>query len=222
MTHPTTDTGSPEAQPKAESFVDWFHINSRLVSIGAIIVVAIAFVFWFVQRQSLNETISSDKQLLTAKQSLNSGNAPLAEADLKKVVDRYADKPAGAEAGLLLGQLKLEKGDIQGAVTDLTALSAKTSGGPNAASVYGLLADATSQLGKPADAAASYEKAAVASSGLNQRGYWRAKEARALMEAGKPSDARKIYEDLASQHDNEALALEAKVRLGEFSAGAKP
>ncbi|MEO8623366.1 MAG: hypothetical protein ABI625_19975 [bacterium] len=101
MTHPISETGAA-AQPKAESFVDWFQINSRLVSIGAIVVVAIAFGVWFVQRTALNETISADKQLLTAKQSLNSGNAPLAEADLKKVADKYGDKPAGPRQRNLL------------------------------------------------------------------------------------------------------------------------
>ena len=89
MTHPVSE-GELAAQPKAESFLDWFHVNSRLVSIGAIVVAAIAFGVWFVQRTALNETMSADKQLLTAKQSLNSGNAPLAEADLKKVVAKYA------------------------------------------------------------------------------------------------------------------------------------
>lgn len=222
MTHPISDGGTTPAQPKAESFVDWFHINSRMISIGAIVVVAIAFVFWFVQRQALNETISSDRQLLTAKQSLNSGNAPLAEADLKKVVDKYADKPAGTEAGLLLAQLKIDKGDYQGAVTDLKSLSGKVSSGPNAAPIRGLLGDAVAQLGKPADAAAEYVKAAGLAVGPNAKGFWMAKAGRAYLEAGKATESRKIFEDLAAQHDNEAMATEARVRLGEIAAGSKP
>lgn len=222
MTHPISDDGTTAAQPKAESFVDWFHINSRMISIGALVVVVIAFVFWFVQRQALNETISSDKQLLTAKQSLNSGNAPLAEADLKKVVDKYADRPAGTEAGLLLAQLKIDKGDYQGAVTELKSLSGKVSSGPNAAPIRGLLGDAVAQLGKPADAAAEYQKAAGLASGPNAKGFWMAKAGRAYLDAGKTADARKIFEDLAAQHDNEAIATEARVRLGELTAGSKP
>ena len=222
MTHPISDTDATAAQPKAESFVDWFHINSRTISFGAIVVVGIAFGVWFVQRTALNETISSDRQLLTAKQSLNSGNAPLAEADLKKVVDKYADKPAGSEAGLLLAQLKLDKGDYQGAVTDLKSLSGKVSSGPSSASIRGLLGDAVAQLGKPADAAAEYQKAAALTAGPNQKGFWMAKAGRAYLEAGKTAEGRKIFEDLAAQHDNEAMATEARIRLGEITAGSKP
>ena len=222
MTHPISDAGATTAQPKAESFVDWFHINSRVISIGAFAVVAIAFGVWFVQRQSLNETISSDKQLLTAKQSLNSGNAPLAEADLKKVVDRYADKPAGIEAGLLLAQIKLDKSDYQGAVTDLKALSSKVSSGPSAAPIRGLLGDAVAQLGKPADAAVEYVKAAGLAAGPNEKGFWMAKAGRSDLDAGKTAEARRIFEDLAAQHDNEAMAAEARVRLGEITGGGKP
>jgi predicted negative regulator of RcsB-dependent stress response len=219
MTHPISETGAA-AQPKAESFVDWFHVNSRLVSLGAIVVVAIAFGVWFVQRTALNETISADKQLLTAKQSLNSGNAPLAEADLKKVADKYGDKPAGTEAGLLLAQLKLDKGDFKGAIADLTSLSAKVSSGPSAAGVRGLLGDATAQNDKPADAAVEYEKALAV--GPNEKAYWRAKAGRAYLTAGKIPEARKIFEDLAAQSDNDAAATEARVRLGEITAGTKP
>jgi predicted negative regulator of RcsB-dependent stress response len=222
MTHPVSDDGTTAGQPKAESFVDWFHINSRMISIGSVIVVVIAFGFWFVQRQALNETISSDKQLLAAKQSLNSGNAQLAEADLKKVVDKYADKPAGTEAGLLLAQLKMDRGDYPGAVTELKSLSGKVSSGPNAASIRGLLGDAVAQLGKPADAAAEYEKAAPIAAGPITAGYWMAKAGRAFLEAGKTAEARKIFEGLAAQHDNEAIATEARVRLGELTAGNKP
>ena len=221
MTHPVSE-GELAAQPKAESFLDWFHVNSRLVSIGAIVVAAIAFGVWFVQRTALNETMSADKQLLTAKQSLNSGNAPLAEADLKKVVAKYADKPAGTEAGLLLGQMKIDKGDYQGAVTDLTSLSAKVSSGPSASAVRGLLGDAVAQLGKPAEAAVEYEKAAILTTGPNERGYWRAKAGRAYLAAGKTAESRKIFEALAAQQDNEAVATEARVRLGELTAGSKP
>ncbi len=222
MTHPISETEGIAAQPKAESFVDWFHINSRLVSIGAIVVAGIAFGVWFVQRTAMNESISADRQLLTAKQSLNSGNAPLAEADLKKVVAKYADKPSGTEAGLLLAQLKIDKGDYQGAVTDLTSLSGKVSSGPSAATVRGLLGDAVAQLGKPAEAAVEYEKASALATGPNERFYWKAKAGRAYLLAGKNPEGRKIFEDLAAQQDNEAVATEARVRLGELSAGGKP
>lgn len=222
MTHPLSETGSATTQPKAESFVDWFHINTRWITIGAAAVVAVAFAVWFVQRKSLNETISADKQLVVAKQSMGSGNAPLAEADLKKVLDRYGDKAAGAEAGMLLAQLRFDRGDFAGAVTTLRDLSSKVSAGPNASSVRGLLGDALAQLDKPADAAVEYEKAAGLTAMPNEKSFWLAKAARSYMTAGKSPEAKKLYEGLAAQSGNEAVSTEAHVRLGELATGGRP
>ena len=222
MTHPISETNADTSQPRAESFVDWFHINSRWITTGAVVVVAIAFGVWFVQRKALNETISADKQLVVAKQSMGSGNAPLAEADLKKVVDRYGDKAAGAEAGMLLAQLRFDRGDFAGAVTVLRDLSAKVSSGPNASSVRGLLGDALAQQDKPADAAVEYEKAAGLTTMPNEKSFWLAKAARSYMTAGKAPEAKKLFEGLAAQSDNEAVSTEAHVRLGELATGGKP
>ena len=221
MSHPISDTGVPVSQPRAESFVDWFHINSRWITIGAIVVAAVAFGVWLFERTDLNKTIRADKQLVVAKQSLNSGNAPLAEADLKKVADRYSDKAAGAEAGILLGILRMERGDYSGAVTGLRYLTSKVSSGPNAATVRGLLGDGLAQLDKPADAAVEYEKAATATTMPNEKSYWESKAARAYLTAGKTVEARKLYEVLAARTDNEAVSTEAHLRLGEFAAAGK-
>ena len=222
MTHPLSETGSAPTQPRAESFVDWFHINTRWITIGAALVVAVAFGVWFVQRKSLNETISADKQLVVAKQSMGSGNAPLAEADLKKVLDRYGDKAAGAEAGMLLAQLRFDRADFAGAVTTLRDLSTKVSTGPNASSVRGLLGDALAQLDKSADAAVEYEKAASLTTMPNEKSFWLSKAARSYMMAGKTPEAKKLYEGLAAQSDNEAVSTEAHVRLGELATGGRP
>ena len=221
MTHPITDA-TPAAQPKAESFVDWFHINSRLITIGASAVAVIAFGLWFVQRKSLNETLNSEKQLVTAKQSLSSGNAPLAEADLKKVMDRYSNKPAGAEAGMILAQLRLDRGDNVNAVAVLRELAGKVTKGPNAASVLSLLGDALVQSDKPAEAAVEFEKAAAATTFPNEKDLMRSKAARAYILAGKTAEAKKLLESIVAQTENDQLATEAHVRLGELAVGATP
>ena len=220
MTTPITDPTDTSAQPKAESFVDWFHINSRAIGIGAVVVGLVGFGVWFVQREKLNEMISSDKQLMQAKQSLSSQNQTLAESDLKKVVDKYGDKPAGTEAGLLLAQLKMDKGDLAGATTTLKELAAKASG-PNLAQVDALLGDVLSQQSKPAEAAAEYEKAAAATSMTNEKNMWLSKAAASYLTALKVPEAKKIYEVLAAQTDNPAVSTEAHMRLGELTLGTK-
>ena len=216
MTSPTVQDTTP--QPKAESFVDWFRINSRLVSIGAVVVVAAAFGVWFYNRSVALKNENADKKLLAAKQSIGSGNIPLAQTDLKKVADQYASTSAGAEAGMLLAQLKLDQGDYAGAVTSLKDLTRRISSGPYAASLRALLGDAYAQLGKPAEAAAEYDRASQLTNMPNERALLLSKVGRAYAAAGNHDLARKAWEALAGQQDNQALAAEARLRLGELLA----
>jgi TolA-binding protein len=222
MTTPISDSSAPVDEPRAESFLDWFQINSRLVTIGTTVVVVVALGLWIVKKTNANAIVNSDKQLMVAKQSLGSGNQQLAEADLKKVVDKYGDKPAGAEAGMLLAQLQLDRGDAASAITGLTALVGKAGSGPNAPAVVGLLGDAQVQGGKFADAAASYEKAATITNMPSEKQFWLNKAARAYVAGGNAAKAKTLYEALASQSDNDVVATEAKVRIGEMATAAKP
>ena len=72
----TTPMETPIREPKAESFLDWFRINSRLVTVAAAVVVAVAFGVWFYNRSQVLKNENADKKLLAAKQSLSSGNVP--------------------------------------------------------------------------------------------------------------------------------------------------
>src|SRR5258707_8331578 len=82
------------AQPRAESFVDWFHINSRIVTAGAVGVAAAAFGYWILEPPAYNETLSAHRPLLAAKQALNSRNAALAPAAPKKLAGKHPPQPA--------------------------------------------------------------------------------------------------------------------------------
>ena len=115
----------------------------------------------------------------------------------------------------------MNKGDFPGAITFLNEMSGKVSSGATAPAVHGLLGDALAQTGKSAEAAAEYEKAAGLTAMVNEKGFWMSKAGRAYLDGGKREEARKIYEGLAHQSDNEALATEARVRLGELAAGSK-
>ena len=221
MTTPTMDT--PVRQPKAESFLDWFRINSKVVTIAAVVVAAAIFGFWFYTRSNVLKAENADRRLLAAKQSLGSGNLPLAQSDLKKVADQYPGTSAGAEAGMLLAQVKLEQNDNQGAITTLRELAGKTASGPYAASIRTLLGDALAQLGKPAEAAAEYERASALTQAPNERNLLLGKIARAYAAAGNPAKERAAWETLSRQQDSPSLATEARIRLGELLAtSAKP
>ena len=224
-TTPTIDAGvpRPKAEPKAESFLDWFRINSRIVAIAAAVVAAAVFGFWFYTRSNVLKAENADRRLVAAKQSLGSGNLPLAQSDLKKVADQYPGTSAGAEAGLLLAQVKLEQDDSQGAVTTLRDLAARNESGPYATPIRVLLGDALAQLGKPAEAAAEYDRASSLTQAPNERALLLAKIGRAQGAAGNAARAREAWEALANQSDSPSLAAEARVRLGELLATtAKP
>ena len=223
MTTPTTPTieapaSRPKAEPKAESFLDWFRINSRIVAIAAVVVAAAVFGFWFYTRSNVLKAENADRRLLAAKQSLGSGNLPLAQSDLKKVADQYPGTSAGAEAGMLLAQVKLEQNDVQGATTTLRELAAKNESGPYAAPIRTLLGDALSQAGKHAEAAAEYERASTLTQGPNARALLLGKIARAYAAAGNTAKARTAWEALANQSDSPSMAAEARIRLGELLA----
>lgn len=226
MTNPIAPTAPRAAadtvsEPRAESFLDWFHVNSRLVGIGAAVVLAGVFGVWFWTRADAIKRQNADKALLGAKQSLYSGNSQLAESDLKKVADRYADTPAGAEAALLLGTVRMEHGDNAGAAALLRDLSGRLSKGPSAAQARSLLGDALAQEGKTADAAAEYERAAGLTAMPNERALYLAKAGHAWQLAGKTAEARRVWESLAAQQDNQQISVEARVRLGELTAAGK-
>ena len=90
--------------------------------------------------------------------------------------------------------------------------------GPNASAVRSLLGDAQSQLGKTAEAAAEYERAAALTEMPNERAYLLTKAGHAYMAAGKLPEARRIWERLSSNQENPGVAAEARVRLGELVA----
>jgi predicted negative regulator of RcsB-dependent stress response len=216
MTTPTIDApvSRPRAEPKAESFLDWFRINSRIVAIGAVVVAAAVFGFWFYNRSNVLKAENADRRLLAAKQSLNSGNLPLAQSDLKKVADQYPKTSAGIEAGLLLAQVQLEQGQNQEAVNSLRGLAGRNESGPYASTVRTLLGDALAQLGKPAEAAAEYERASTLTQAANERLLLLAKIGRTQTAAGNTAAARRAWEALANQSESPAMAAEARVRLG--------
>jgi hypothetical protein len=71
------------------------------------------------------------------------------------------------------------------------------------------------QLGK---AAKQYEDAATAAVGMQtQHAFLEAKAARTYAEAGDTAKARQLWTTLANDPNTQAVAAEARVRLGELT-----
>jgi predicted negative regulator of RcsB-dependent stress response len=208
-----------ETEPtKSQSFNDWLQANSRVVGIGAAVVVVAAIGYWFYLRSAEIKRQNADRGLNQAKQSLAAGNPALAESDLQKVATRYRGTAAGAEAAMILAQLEYDQGKFAEGLKALEPYQSASAAGPNLAPVWSLAADGQLVSGKPADAASSYQKAADATAYPGERAIYLSKAARALMLAGKNEEARALWERLATDPTALPVRNEAEVRLGELSA----
>jgi predicted negative regulator of RcsB-dependent stress response len=207
---------APQAN-RVETFLDWFRINSKIVAIGAAVLVIALLTYWFVMRQAANEASSAYRQLQVARQSLSQGNVPLAASDLEKVVQRYGDTPAGVQAAMLLAQVHYDRGEHQKGIDVLTR-AARDADADDEASLRALTGDGYSQMSKHQEAATAYQDAADAARFDAQRAMYLAGKARSLMAAGKHDDARTLWSELATNPRYSAVAGEAKVRFGELAA----
>ncbi|HJP59019.1 MAG TPA: tetratricopeptide repeat protein [Gemmatimonadaceae bacterium] len=212
----TTPARSAVASDRGRDLMDWFQVNSRYVVIAAVVIAVAAAGYWFYMRSQQIKTINAERSLVQAEQSLQSGNTALATSDLQRVVTRYKGTAAGTEAAMLLAQTHYNAGKYQDGIKVLEEVSGKAGG--SEASLQSLIGDGYSQLGKAADAAKAYERAADAAEFDTERAYYRAKAARSFTAAGNVNDAKRIWSQLATDEKAQAVAAEARVRLAELTA----
>ena len=216
MTNPQTPTTSTTGSTRGEAVLDWFRIRTRYLTIGAAIVAVAGIGYWFYTRSAQIKSGRAEQTLLQAKQSVVQGNAALAQNDLQNVLRRYGNTRAGVEAGLVLAEIHYGKGEYQKGIDVLRGVIDKSAAEPSVAKIHALIGDGELQLGKPDDAAQSYQRAADRARFDGARAFYTARKARALMGAGKSAEARKVWEELASAPWAESVAPEARVRLGEL------
>ena len=218
MTSTTPEQDS--ATTTAQTFLDWTRINSRALTAGAAVVAVAALGYWFYARSKEIQAANADKALVSARESLDKGNMPLAQSDLQRVVSRYASTPAGLQAAMLLAQIDYDQGKVaegQKALTDLMAEARATGSEPAARSLVG---DGFMQSGKALDAAQAYEAAANSTSLPNERQFQQAKAARAYQTAHDTAKARQLWSALADDPKAGPFSGEARLRLGELTAAA--
>ena len=197
-----------------DSILDWARANSSRIAIGAIIVVAVAVVGLLWRASAEKKEINASQALASAQNVVLSGNAALAQSDLQALLRRYGGTRAAVQARLLLAQVYFGQGKVEDGLKELEAI---TSPGIFAASLHGLKAAGLEQAGKPAEAAAEYEKAAEEATTDFGRASYQSDAARAHLAAGNADAAKRLWESIAAD-DTNPLAGEAKVRLGELTA----
>ncbi len=217
-----------QAEPQTSSdrvqdLLDWGRNNSKIWGIAAGVLIVAVGVYLFMGRLRLITNNNAEVALNTAKQSLNSGNLPLAQSDLMKVWSRYGSTPAGVEAAVILAGLDYDSGKAQDGITLLEKAAGSRAASASQSTIRDLEGDGYAQLKKFGDAAKQYEAAAAATSYQTEKAMLRAKAARTYQSAGDTAKAHKMWSDLASDPNTEAVAAEARVRLGELTAQtAKP
>src|SRR5689334_539780 len=214
-------SSSPVSKPAASAdrgldLMEWFQVNSRVITAAAAVVAVAAAGYWFYTRSQQIKTVNAERSLMQAEQSLQSGNTALATSDLQRVVTRYKGTGAGTEAAMLLAQTNYNAGKYPEGIKVLQEVSGKAGG--NEAAVQALIGDGYSQMGKASEAAKAYEKAATATIYDNERAYYRAKAARSYSSGGNIAEARRIWTDLSTDEKSQSVAAEARVRLAELDA----
>ena len=194
----------------------------RRASKPAAIVVAIGLLtatgIYFWRDNQRTEALRAERAYYQAQGSLASGNRPLAEADLQKLIQRSPNTPAAIQASALLATLRYETGKYAEGV----ALVEKALGrAPDhmKPGLHALLAAGYEDQKKLVEAAAEFRKAADETTFPMERQKYLADAARALTTAGRTEEARKLWAELAAD-ELSPTAGEARVRLGEL--GAKP
>src|SRR5512143_2343348 len=148
MTTPPTQDAATVKAPRADrsqTIIDWFQINQRLLTIGAVVVLVAAAGYWFYVRSAALKAQHAERQLMTAKQSLDR-NPSLARSDLQKVVTSYGGTRAGVEASMLLAQSYYEESKYQDGIRILqSALGSRAASGSEAM-IHGLIGDGYAQM----------------------------------------------------------------------------
>jgi predicted negative regulator of RcsB-dependent stress response len=164
----------------------------------------------------------AEKAYYQAIRSVTAGNLPLAESDLRKMIQRYDGTPSAAQARLQLAQILYDQGKYQQGVDELKVAEEKVGKSDRYGSgVHLILASGLEQLKKFTDAATQYEKAAEAARFDADRQRFMSMAASAYLSAGNKARAKEIWTDLGADSKG-AVAGEARVRLGELTAQPQP
>jgi predicted negative regulator of RcsB-dependent stress response len=206
------------AADRAQTFIDWTKINARALSVGAAIIVVAAAGYWFYGRSKQIQSANAEKALLQAKQSMSAGNLALAQSDLQKVFSRWESTPAGVEAAMLLAQIDFDGGKYQDGLNKLKKVEGSGAASASQSTIESLEGDGYAQMGKLADAAKAYQRAADDTPYDIEKAFQRAKAARAFQAAGDVAGAKAIWTLLATDPKSQTMAAEARIRLGELEA----
>ena len=196
---------------------EWGRRNGKWVAIGAVVVVAAMGGTWLYRRSNALKEGRAAAALIAAEQSMVAGNAALAQSDLDKLVKRYPGTAAARQAAVQLAHLLYEKGQYQEGVARLEQLLPSVDDRDFKAIVEDQIGAGYEDMGKYADAARHYVRAAELARFAADSANYLASAARAHTSGGNVAEAKRIWLGLAADPTG-PVAAEARVRLGELEA----
>lgn len=190
----------------------------RPIAIGAVVLAAAGGGLWMAKRSGEIKEQRALEAFAAAEAAYSSGGATSAQAELQKVVTRYASTGAGGQAALLSAQWYYEAGHAD---SGLAVLSGAVSKAPVAmrAGLLAMQATGKAAKGEFAAAAKDFEAAAAATQIRSDKDSYMMDAARAYVAAGDTAAAERIYTEISAREDSN-YAGEARLRLGEIKAKA--
>jgi predicted negative regulator of RcsB-dependent stress response len=194
-------------------------MQTRYRELLIVVVVAIVVAGGVLLYRSARSTQAGQAEAALAgpEQSLATGNLPLAQADLKKLISRYSGTAAAAQAALLLTSTYYDQKQYVEGLAVLNQTRTSGAAKPFAPAVESMTGDGYSQQGKYAQAAAHFMAAATESPYPSEQARYRASAARADAKAGDTAAAVAIWTALAADTKS-GQSQEAQLRLGELTA----
>ena len=212
----TATTTRPPIDDGADSFLIWVQTHTRHIAIAAVIVVAFGLGGWLWRQSRAARERNASIDLLTAAQSIQTGNVALAQSDLEKLVARYEGTNAAAQAALELATIYYSQGQYDRGIAVLEQLAKSSDDGLVKAMAENGIAAGHEGAGRFADAAVHYRRAADLTRLDDERELYLANAARAYQGAGNRAEAIALWRRLVESEGTQAA--EARVRLGELSA----
>jgi tetratricopeptide (TPR) repeat protein len=215
MTNPGS-TVRPALGERGDSFLDWAQLHSRQLVLGLVGVVAVAGAAALYARSKSMKNERAERAYAEASRAVVSGNLPLAQSDLQKMISRYQGTPASDQASLALAQVLYQQQKYPEGLKALERVGGSSNKGL-AAAAHALMGAGYEDEGKYAEAAKHYLQAAEESSLAPDKTNWKANAARAYASAGQKDKAKALWTELATDTES-PVAGEARVRLGELGA----
>jgi predicted negative regulator of RcsB-dependent stress response len=199
-----------------ESVLDWMQLHVREILITVLVIVAVVGGAFLYRAAAATQAAQAEQALVGPEESLDAGNLPLAQSDLKTVVKRYKNTAAAAQASMLLANSYYQQHKFADGVASLQQAPTKGAAKPFASAIERLIAEGYAQEGKSKDAAVHFMSAATMTPYPTEQARLHASAARAYAAAGDTAAAVEIWKQLANQSKT-GEAPEAQLMLGELT-----